>query len=195
MTLVGLRMDDPRTGLVVHVTSADEEHGTGYEIEYALPAGSGSDAFPAHWHRNWNERFEVLTGSSRYRLGNRTMELAEGESVELPAGITHVHPWNSGPVELRVRQTSVLLEASPAAVRDTILSVAMLLWLSREGLVDARGMPSLLRAAPILRRLQRGGGYLPVLPAAAQEILGDILARLGSRKGYVEFDERCLEVR
>jgi mannose-6-phosphate isomerase-like protein (cupin superfamily) len=192
MTLTGLRMEDPRTGLVVVVTSADEERGTGYEVVYTLPPGSGSNAFPPHWHRNWTERFEVLAGSSTCRLGRRDIPVAEGETVELPPGVTHIHPWNAGTTELRVRQTSTLLDPDPAAVRDTILSVAMLLWLSREGKVDRNGMPSMLRAAPILRRLQKGGGYLPGLPARAQEVLGDLLTGLATRRGHVAFDERCL---
>jgi mannose-6-phosphate isomerase-like protein (cupin superfamily) len=192
MTLKGLRMDDARTGLRLHVAELDEARGTGFTLEYSLPTGSGRAFFPAHWHRDWTERFDVLAGEARYRVGRREHALAAGESVELPAGAPHVHPWNAGSGELRVRQTTTLSRPDPAAVRGTLQSLAMLSWLAREGRTDHRGMPPLLQAAPILRVLQRGGGYFPGPPAWIQELMIAPLAVVGRLRGHVAFDPACL---
>jgi len=192
MQISGLQMHDPRTGLRVHVLHADEAEGRSFELEYSAPPGSPRDLILPHWHQSWSERFEVLSGQGRYRLARREADLHEGDSVELPPGVTHLHPWNTGSAELRVRQTTTLAQPNPASVQETILSFAMLFWLSREGKVDARGMPHPLQAALILQKLQQHGGYLPGLPVAVQTRLINTLAAWGRRRGYVAFNPACM---
>lgn len=194
MSLVGLQMQDPRTGIYFHVLQADEEKGSGFQVEYVVPRGGPREVVMPHGHLSWTEHFEVLAGRARYRLGRSEGDLSEREAVKLPAGIVHLHPWNVGDSELRVRQTTLLAKPSPDGVRETILVFAMLFWLSREGRVNARGMPHPLQTALIMQTLQRHGGFLPGLPLPLQRGIINGLASWARRRGYVAFDPRCLDV-
>lgn len=192
MSLVGLRINDPRTGIRVQVIEADEEAGRHFQVEYVVPQGGPREVVMHHWHRSWTEHFEILSGHARYRIGRSEADLAEGASARLPAGTPHLHPWNVGKTELRVRQTSYLAEPDPAAVRETLQAFAMLAWLSRQGKVNARGLPHPLQAALILQTLQRHGGFLPGAPVPLQRVVINTLASWARRSGYTAFDPACL---
>lgn len=192
MSLSELRFDNVRTGVRAHVVSADEVEGRSFVLEYTAPPGSPRELIVQHRHESWRERFEVLAGHARYRLGRAEADLAEGSAVEFPPGIAHLHPWNAGSTELRVRQTTTLLRPDPAAIRDTLHAFAMMAWLAREGKVDGRGRPSPLQAAVIQQALLRHGGSLAGLPVPLQRVMIDFLAALGRRRGYVACDPAAL---
>jgi mannose-6-phosphate isomerase-like protein (cupin superfamily) len=192
MSLATLTFDYPRTGLRARVTSADEQDGRYFELEYTAPPGSPRELVFPHRHASWTERFEVITGRARYRLGREEADLEAGESVELPPGIVHLHPWNAGPEELRVRQRTTLHQPDPRAIRETLEGFAMLAWLDRQGRLDRRGNPSLLQAAVILESMHRHGGSLPGLPVSVQGVLLAALAALGRRRGYRACDPAAL---
>ena len=192
MSLSTLTFEDPRTGLRAHVVAADEERGRTFVLDYTAPPGSPRALIVPHRHASWTERFEVLAGHARYRVGRTEAELPEGSAVELPPGLVHLHPWNAGATEVRVRQTTTLHRPDPAAIRDTLHGFAMLAWLAREGKVDARGRPSLLQGAVIQAALQRHGGSLPGLPVPLQRALVNALAAWGRRRGYVACDPAAL---
>lgn len=190
MNLPGLTLHNTRTGMVARVLEADET-GRHFTLEYTLPAGLGP-SIDAHLHQHWSESFEILSGTARYRLGGAVHTLAAGESVSLPTNTPHVHPWNVGKEQLRVRQTTTLLRPSPEAIQDTFRAFAMLYWLTNEGKVDAKGKLHPLQGALILRTLQRHGGFLAGTPIPVQRALVGLLAVLGERRGYLEFDPRCI---
>jgi quercetin dioxygenase-like cupin family protein len=192
-TIAGLHMHDPRTGIRFHVVRADEAEGRDFVLEYRVPVGGPREVVMPHWHEDWTERFEILAGNARYRVGRTEGELQAGASIELGPGTVHLHPWNVGDTELRVRQTTTLGRPDPAAVRDTLHSFAMLFWLSRQGKVDSRGLPNPLQASLILQALQRHRGYLPGIPVLVQRALIGGLAAVARRRGYAAFDPACLD--
>jgi mannose-6-phosphate isomerase-like protein (cupin superfamily) len=195
MPLNGLRLSDPRTGLVAHVLDADDERGRRFTYDYILPPGSPHDVVPRHRHATWTERFEVIEGEGRCRIGNEERALAVGDAVEVPPGIPHDHPWNTGAGTLRVRQTTTLHEPDPEAVRDTFHSFAMVYWLNRQGKAGPNGLPaSPLQGAVIEERLQRHGGTSETpLPLWLQRPLFRALAAFGRRRGYRAFDPAALD--
>ena len=67
------------------------------------PRGRGGKPPPKHYHPNQDERFTVLEGELRFRVGAIDRELAAGEEIEVPAGVAH-QVWNphaeAGPGDL-----------------------------------------------------------------------------------------------
>ena len=46
-------------------------------------------------HRDWTQRFELVEGEARIRVGMEAPRLlAAGDTVEIPRGVGHVDPWN-----------------------------------------------------------------------------------------------------
>jgi mannose-6-phosphate isomerase-like protein (cupin superfamily) len=64
-----------------------------------VPLGSPP---PAHLHPAQDERFEVLEGRMRAKLDGEELEIAAGETLEVPAGSAH-QMWNPAERPARVR--------------------------------------------------------------------------------------------
>lgn len=192
MALAGITFKNSRTGVVARIIDADEVQGRTLTIEYTAPPGSPKLLIDPHLHQHWSETFEVFSGNAQYRFGRTEGELKSGQHVTMPPHVVHVHPWNAGSTPLRVRQTTTLLRPDPTAIRDTVYAFAMLAWLTNQGKVDARGKPSPLQGALILRTLQRHGGFLAGVPIMIQRALVGLLAAVAERRGYVAFDPRAL---
>lgn len=92
----------------VFVTPAREGGGRLLEVEWQLAAGERLPS-GAHVHGgpegHIGERFVVLEGSCTMIVGGRTIDAIAGDTVDVPVNRTHVHPWNTGPGLLRVRQS------------------------------------------------------------------------------------------
>lgn len=185
-SLNGLRLSDPRTGLRVYVLDDDAPRGRHLTFDYLLPPGSPVDVIPPHRHATWTERFEVVEGQGRCRIGGVERSLVVGDVVEVPPGVAHEHPWNVGSSVLHIRQTSTLHRPDPEAVRDTLRAFAMVWWLNRQGQAGPNGLPrSPLQGAVIEASLQHHGGTsVGPLPLWIQRPLVRALAALGRGKGY-----------
>ncbi|MDQ0315064.1 cupin domain-containing protein [Amorphus orientalis] len=57
-----------------------------YITEQVLPAGFSP---PAHIHHSEDEIFYVLSGEARFRVGERDVRLAEGDTFAAPKGVPH----------------------------------------------------------------------------------------------------------
>lgn len=62
----------------------------------------GRSRAPAHVHPEAEERWTVLAGRARFRIGDEEVEAGPGETVVAPAGTPH-RAWNAGAAEARVR--------------------------------------------------------------------------------------------
>jgi mannose-6-phosphate isomerase-like protein (cupin superfamily) len=60
---------------------------------------------PMHSHPAQAEHFEVLEGSLRARAGRERLELATGETLDIPARVAH-QMWNPSEASARVRWTT-----------------------------------------------------------------------------------------
>jgi quercetin dioxygenase-like cupin family protein len=64
-------------------------------LQFRATYAPGSNAPPAHFHPEQDERFEVLAGTMRTRIAGQDSELATGERLEIPRGTAH-QMWNAG---------------------------------------------------------------------------------------------------
>ncbi len=155
-------------------TSADTD-GELLEIELELPAAGRVPG--AHVHPEQEERFHVLEGTMKFRLGLRTIVAEAGESVVVPAGRVHSFA-NAGDVPARTR-----VEVLPALDMEELLSTAAAL--ARDGNVTSSGMPKPLHLALFVRRFRREV-RAPFPPAWVVQALMAPLAALARRRGHAE---------
>jgi len=129
----------------------------------------------AHVHPEQEERFHVLEGTMKFRLGLRTIVARAGDSVTVPAG--RVHKFSNagdGPARARV-------EVVPALDMQELLTTTA--ELAREGKVLRSGMPKPLHLALFVRRFRREV-RAPFPPAPVVHAVLAPLAALARRRGH-----------
>ncbi|MER3445037.1 MAG: hypothetical protein C4333_13350 [Meiothermus sp.] len=111
MAVPGQVLSDPttRTRLLVRRTARDSG-GRALELEVFYPLGAGREANRPHFHRTFEEGFEVLAGAATYVLNGKEHTAQAGEGFRIPRGAAHLNPWNAGPEPLHLRQ---LIELDP----------------------------------------------------------------------------------
>jgi mannose-6-phosphate isomerase-like protein (cupin superfamily) len=120
------------------------------------------------------ERFTVQAGSIRCWLPSGRRDLGPGDSLELPAGVSH-YILNPGDAEARAT-----VEVRPPNDMDTFFETVFAIAAQRR-FVALRGLPRLLHGA-LLADTYRV--YGPLLPMALQQALVRPLAALARRRGY-----------
>lgn len=184
MIEAGFTAENPQAGVrAVVLKTHHETQGNGFQVEYFYRAHSGQD-LPAHFHLWWEEKFEILAGSCTYRLGGSEYSAKAGDTVTLPARVSHIHPWNTGDEELHMIQTDTFERPSSEAVIDTLNTIATQYGLVRDGKVGSDGKPKPLQMAVSMQTLLKHGGYLAGLPPMAQKVLFGLLGRIGHALGY-----------
>jgi len=189
----GFETTDPitQTRLVV-VKGAQETAGRGWVTEVHCPQGAAPWG-AAHVHRTWTETFEVLQGTASYRLGTGVHLLRTGETIMMPPGVPHAHPWNTGLGIMVYRQTNDFGAATPEAVYEVLGAFATLNGLAREGRTGKKGMPkNPLQAAATIRTLTKHGGFDAAVPIPLQLGLSATLGRLAEALGYRAVYDRYL---
>lgn len=151
-------------------------------LEMWVEAEPGGRPPPLHSHPRQEERFEVLSGSLAYRIGDVEGVASAGERAVVPAGVPHTW-WNRGSETLTMRG-----ELVPALRFETFLET--IYGLQRSGRVNNRGVPSPLQAAVIFREFSRE--WVPnFLPAPVRLVVMPVLAVIGRAIGlrywYPEF--------
>jgi mannose-6-phosphate isomerase-like protein (cupin superfamily) len=180
MSRPGDALEIPVTGerLIFRRRAADSG-GAVLSFEYFLPAGGSVQL--AHVHPRQEERFEIVSGRAKIRVGRRLLRATAGESVVVPRGTVH-RLWNDGDDELHV-----VVEFRPAL--RTEQGFEQLFGLGRDGKLSARGFPHPLQTA-VMAKEYRDEGQFPFLPAVVQRALIAPLATIGERLGYRANDPR-----
>lgn len=142
------------------------------EMESSWPAGGAEP--PAHLHPRQEERFTVLWGTLRVRMGGETRDFGPGQRFCIPAGMPHAM-WNAGDTEARA-----LWRVAPALRTERMLRT--LFALAAAGKTDGRGVPRPLQAAVTLARYREEMRLHA--PGPVQLALYGILAPLGRLLGY-----------
>lgn len=163
--LSGERIAFEKTGF-----ETDGEYSAG-EIVLA-PHGAGP---PEHVHPVIEERFRVVSGTLRARVGGEDRTVEAGESLTVPPGTPH-RWWNDTAEEVRIA-----FEVRPALPLDRFLESVFAL--VHEGKSNRRGLPGLLRMAPILRR-HADVLHLARPPVAVQRPLMRLLGIVAGLLGY-----------
>jgi len=131
----------------------------------------GSGAWAMHVHPHQEERFEILDGSLRFRVGRETKVVRAGDVIVVPAGTPH-RPSNIGGMEAHF-----VAEFRPALNIETFFENAF-------ALLSARGprtsLPMILELAELLSHYRREVQATP----APMRMLTTLAAPLGKLAGY-----------
>lgn len=132
-----------------------------------------------HVHPVQAERFEVVAGSVRFRVGRRTHLRGPGDVLEVAPGTTHGFA-NAGPGDARMR-----VEVRPALAMESMLVEVVAL--ARAGRMTRRGLPrSPLDLAVLARRYDREA-HAPLVGLHAQRLLlAPLVLAAGLRRPRVE---------
>jgi mannose-6-phosphate isomerase-like protein (cupin superfamily) len=148
MARQGDALENPVTGerLVFRRTTTDSG-GAVLSFDYFLRAGGSVPL--AHVHPRQEERFAIVSGRARIRVGRRLRRASAGESVVVPRGSVH-RLWNDGEDELHV-----LVEFRPALRTEE--GFEQLFGLGRDGKLSRRGFPHPLQIAVMGQGVPRRG--------------------------------------
>jgi quercetin dioxygenase-like cupin family protein len=174
MITPGQTLENPVTG--ERFTFTHTAASTGGELlafELGLRPGGGVPI--SHVHPVQTERFEVVDGRMRFRVGMRTVVAGAGEIVEVAAGVRHGFA-NAGEGEARVR-----VEVRPALAMEEMFAdvVAM----ARAGRMTRRGLPRNLLDLALLARTYDQEAHAPFLTVGLQRLLLAPLVFLARRRG------------
>src|SRR3954449_4478927 len=117
MITPGQTLENPVTGeRFTFTATAASTGGELLAFDFALKPG-GAVPMP-HVHPEQSERFEVVDGEMRFRVGLRTIVAGAGEVLLVEPGVAHSFA-NAGPAEARLR-----VEVRPAlAMQDMFADV------------------------------------------------------------------------
>jgi quercetin dioxygenase-like cupin family protein len=155
-------------------TAADTD---GELLEFELELTPDGHVPGAHVHPEQEERFHVLEGTMKFRLGMRTIVAEAGDTVVVPAGRMHRFS-NGGDGQARAR-----VEVVPALDMEDLFCTAV--ELAHEGNTNRKGMPKPLHLALFVRRFEREV-RAPFPPAWMVGALMAPLAALARRRGHAE---------
>jgi quercetin dioxygenase-like cupin family protein len=172
----GDMLENPVTGerLIFHRTSR-ETNGEAVLVETIVRPDGFVAA--AHVHPNQSERFEVLEGLLRLRVGDTNVLARPGDVATVSPGTPHRF-WNAGETDVRF-----LCEVRPALGFESLIETMFML--AAEGRTNRRGLPNPLRLA-VIARAHFDTVRLPFPPAAVQRAALAIGAPLGRALGYQE---------
>lgn len=176
MAYQGQTIENPVSGeRITFLQTARDTGGELLEIELELtPDGNVPGA---HVHPEQEERFHVLEGTMKFRLGMKKIVAGPGETVIVPAGSVHRFS-NGGDTPARAR-----VEVIPALDMEQLFETTVELAL--EGNTTRKGMPKPLHLALFVRRFEREV-RAPFPPAAIVRALMSPLAALARRRGHDE---------
>jgi len=158
----GDTLENPVTG--ERFTFTHTAASTGGELlafDFALRPG-GAVPMP-HVHPIQTERFEVLAGRMRFRVGLRTRVAEPGDVIEVAPGVMHSFA-NAGDDEARLR-----VEVRPALRMEEMF--AEVVAMAEAGRMTRRGLPrSPLALADLARRYDQEA-HAPFLSVGVQRML------------------------
>jgi mannose-6-phosphate isomerase-like protein (cupin superfamily) len=174
MAYAGQIIENPVSGerITFRETAAD----TGGELlSFDLELSPDGHVPGKHVHPEQEERFEVVSGTMRFRMGRKTVVAEAGDVVTVPAGVAHKFA-NGGDKTAIVR-----VEVRPALRMENLLETAVAL--AEEGRTTSKGMPKPLDLALFVGEFEREVvGAFP--PAWVQRATLAPLAWLARKRGY-----------
>ena len=176
MAYTGQTIENPVSGERITFLKTARDTG-GEKLEIELELSPDGHVPGAHVHPEQEERFHVLEGTMKFRMGLRRIVAEAGDTVVVPAGRVHRFA-NGGDTTARCR-----VEVVPALDMEQLLETTVELAL--EGNVTRKGMPKPLHLALFVRRFAREV-RAPFPPAWMVRVLMAPLAALASRRGHGE---------
>lgn len=130
--IVGTVIENPASGERITIRVSGDESG-GELLAWELRLAPGGRVPNGHVHPVQEERFTVVEGCLRFRVGRRSRLVGPGQTVTVPPGAPH-HFANPGRAE-----ALVLVETRPAMQMHELLRVAA--QLARDGRGRPRRLP------------------------------------------------------
>jgi quercetin dioxygenase-like cupin family protein len=162
MITPGQTLENPVTGERFAFTHTAASTG-GELLAFDLGLRPGGAVPIPHVHPIQTERFEVVAGRMRFRIGLRTRVAEPGDVVEVAPGIVHAFA-NAGDEEARVR-----VEVRPALAMEEML--AEVVAMAEAGRMNRRGLPRKLRDLAVLARKYDQEAHAPWLTVGVQRLL------------------------
>ncbi|SMX25135.1 cupin domain-containing protein [Boseongicola aestuarii] len=169
MALENAKVTNSRTGTVFEIIEISETH---VVMRYTMQPHMKVPDIAEHFHSVWDEEFKILEGEGEYRLDGSKGTVKAGETLTMPRGIKHIHPWNTGSEPMVMEQTATVDAPHPRAVRDTLGIIFTLYKAEAEGriLLDKVGIPrNPIKFAATARIFAQGGSYDARFPKAMQD--------------------------
>ena len=146
MAHAGQTLANPASGeRITFRTTAAQTDGELLAIELELPAGRRVPG-PLHIHPRQEERFEVVAGTMRFRVGRQRLVAGPGEVVVVDAGVPHDFA-NAGDTDALVR-----VEVRPALEMERMFETAVSL--AEQGRTMLGGIPKPLELALFTREFE-----------------------------------------
>ena len=187
MAAAGQTFENPITGeRMVFDTTARDSNGLLLEIEFFIQPNTGR-GLPAHFHPSFDERFEILSGSARYIVGDVEHPADAGDEIVLPRGIPHIHPWNVGNDVLHVRKITQLDKPDKDLLLKSEAFFETLYALAQEGKTGADGLPKNLLQKVVVGQALEPASYSATPPLWIQRPLFGLLAAIGRAFGYSSY--------
>jgi quercetin dioxygenase-like cupin family protein len=176
MAYAGQILDNPVSGerITFRRTAADTD---GELLEIDLELTPDGHVPGRHVHPLQEERFEVLGGTMKFKLGRRTVVAEAGDVVTVPAGRSHAFE-NGGDETAHVR-----VQVRPALKMEHLFETAV--GLANEGRTTSKGMPRPLDLALFVREYD-AEVRAPFPPAWLQRATMAPLAWVARKRGLAE---------
>ena len=179
MAHAGQIIDNPQSGerLIFRRTAADT---AGEYLEFDLELQPDGKVPAKHIHPKQEERFEVMDGTMKFKLGRRTIVAGPGEVVTVPAGARHKFQ-NAGDTVAHVRVT-----VTPALRMEQMFEAIAAL--AAEGRMLANGLPKPLELSLFVSeyRNEVTAAFPPAFVQRAALAPLAAIARLRGRQGSVK---------
>jgi len=176
MAYAGQIIDNPVTGERIEFTQCAADTG-GELLAFELTLDPDGHVPGAHIHPEQEERFEVVSGTMKFRMNGKKIVAGPGETVVVPAGARHKFA-NGGDEPAVVR-----VEVRPALRMEDLLETTVRL--AEEGKTNRKGMPKPVHLALFVREFEREV-RAPFPPPAVVKALMAPLAALGRTRGHAE---------
>jgi quercetin dioxygenase-like cupin family protein len=158
----GQTLENPVTGERFTFTdTAATTNGELLAFDFSLRPG-GAVPIP-HVHPIQTERFEVLEGRMRFRVGLRIVVAGPGDVVEVAPGVMHAFA-NAGEQEARLR-----VEVRPALAMEDMF--AEVIAMAKAGRMNRRGMPRNPFELAALARKYDQEAHAPFMTVGVQRAL------------------------
>jgi quercetin dioxygenase-like cupin family protein len=170
----GQTLENPVTGERFTFThTAATTDGELLAFDFGLRPG-GAVPIP-HVHPIQTERFEVVEGQMRFRVGLRTVLAGPGDVVEVEPGVAHSFA-NAADDEARLR-----VEVRPALRMEEMF--ADVICMAQAGRMNRRGMPRSPLDLALLARTYDQEAHAPLMGVRLQRFLLAPLVWLARRRG------------
>jgi quercetin dioxygenase-like cupin family protein len=163
---------NPLSGEQITISASADP--SGQVLEWELVLAPGGRVPSSHAHPEQEERFTVLAGQMRFRVGGRRVTAGPGDTVRVPPGTVH-HFANAGP-----GPATVSVRTMPALNMADLLQTAATL--AQDQHAAGRKLPSPLDLALFMRDFEREV-RAPYLPATLVRAVTGPAAWLARRLG------------